>query len=178
MYPYGTSFYNNITDVPVGQIISGASNIKAGANTAFTAANFTAFYPQFIDLQEGAAKIGYTLKLVIPDAAFTIFLAEANGRVQENRWHSQWLGGMCNYIAHKATLYLAATTVRDVQGLIASSMPRAVMTSKSVDGVSVSYDTESIARDLDGYGDFKSTTYGQQFASTAKLLGKGGMMIW
>jgi len=163
----------------VAQVISGASNIKAGDNPAFTASDFCGFYPQFKNPTTGEPVVGYSEKLVIPDAAFNIFLDEANARVQSLRWRSQWKSGMCNYIAHKATLYLAATTnATDIPGLIASSAPRAQMSSKAVDGVSVSYDVDSIARDLDGYGDFKATTYGQQFASAAKLLGKGGMMVW
>ena len=163
----------------VAQVISGASNIKAGDNPAFTASDFIAFYPQFKKPTNGESPIGYSEGLNVPDVAFDIFVTEANARVQKTRWRSMWFAGMCNYIAHKATLYLAATTgATDIPGLIALSAPRAVMTSKAVDGVSVSYDTESIARDLDGFGDFKSTTYGQQFASTAKLLGKGGMAIW
>lgn len=162
----------------VAQVISGASNIKAGDNPAFTASDFYGFYPRFKNSTE-PLPAGYSEGLIIPDVVFDIFLQEANARVQKSRWHSQWTGGMCNYIAHKATLYLAATSgASDIPGLIASSSPRAVMTSKTVDSVSVSYDVESVARDLDGFGDFKATTYGQQFASTAKLLGKGGMGIW
>lgn len=162
----------------VARIISGASNIKAGDNPAFAASDFLAIYPQFKN-SETPLPSGYTESLNIPDAVFDVLLAESNARVQYSRWHSQWIFGMCNYIAHKATMYLAATTTAtSIPGLIASAAPKSLMSSKTVDSVSVSYDAESIAKDLDGFGDFKATTYGQQFASAAKLIGKGGMGIW
>jgi hypothetical protein len=168
-YPYGATFYNGYgNDVPAEAIIAGASNVRAGANPAFTAADFIAIYPQFKNAAAPPPE-GYAEGLTIPDAAFDVFLAEANARLKESRWHSQWRFGMCNYIAHKATLYLQAVNDASAAGVVSS---------QSVGDVSISYDTAAIAQDLVGFGDLKATVFGQQLASAAKMLGKGGMMVW
>jgi hypothetical protein len=169
LYPYGTNFYTNYAgDVPVGEIIAGASNIKAGDNPAFAASDFISIYPQFKN-PASTLPTGYAEGTTIPDAALDLFLGEANARIQSARWRSQWKMGMANYLAHKATLYLQAVNDPSTAGVIAS---------QSVGDVSVSYDTAAIAQDLVGFGDLKATVYGQQLASAAKMLGKGGMMIW
>lgn len=174
-------FYNGTTtgydEVPVGQIITQASNVKVGQNPAFSASDFLAFYPQF---KNSAATLpaGYSEGLNIPDAVFDEFLKTANAKIQEVRWHREWKTAMCLFIAHNATLYLSAASGSTVSGLIAAAAPALVMTSKSVGDVSVSYDVNSISDDLKGYGDLKATVYGQQLASKARLLGKAGMMVW
>ena len=160
--------------IPAGQIISQASNIRAGINPAFSASDFLAFYPQF----KGPSGEGYTKGLNLPDAVFDEFLSMANAKIQESRWHSQWKTAMCLFIAHNAALYLSAASKTTAAGIVASAAPASVMTSKAVGDVSVSYDVNAISGDLEGYGDLKSTIYGQQLASKALTLGMGGMMIW
>ena len=44
--------------------------------------------------------------------------------------------------------------------------------------VSYSQDVSTITNDLDGWAQWKLTKYGVQFASIAKLMGKGGMLVW
>jgi hypothetical protein len=164
--------------VPVGQIISQASNVKAGgSNPAFSASDFLAFYPRFKNLDPSLTD-GYTEGVNIPDAAFDDFLVMANAVILEVRWHSQWKMAMCLFIAHQAILYLSAMSGTTVPGLLASAVPRSLITAKAVGDVSVSYDTNSISDDLKGYGDLQSTIYGQQLATRARILGKAGMMVW
>lgn len=174
-------FYNGTTtgfdEVPVGQIIAQASNVKTGQNPAFTAPDFLAFYPQLKNTAE-TPPAGFSEGLSIPDAVFDQFLAIANARVQEVRWHSQWKMGMCLLIAHYATLYLSATADTTPAGVIASAEPPSLKTAESAGDVSASYDVHAISDDFEGFGDLKATTYGQQFASVASLLGKAGMMVW
>jgi len=156
-YPLGTNFYGSTgNEVPVGEIISGASNIKAGANPAFTASDFYAIYPVFH-------------QTIVSQALLDQLITKANAKVLEARWHTQWTMGMCNYIAHYLTLFINAQTDVSPQGIIAS---------QSVGDVSVSYDTQSVLKDYDGYGSLKTTVYGQMFLDDAKWLGKGGMGIW
>lgn len=176
-------FFNGTTtgfdEVPVGQIIAQASNVKTGQNPAFTAPDFLAFYPQFKNAAApDALPAGFSEGLNVPDAVFDQFLTIANARVQEIRWHSQWKMGMCLLIAHYATLYLSATGDVTPAGIIASAEPPSLKTAESAGDVSASYDVHAISDDFEGFGDLKATTYGQQFASMARLLGKAGMMVW
>lgn len=156
-------------EVPVGQIIAQASNVRAGTNPAFAASDFLAFYPQFKN-SAVTPPSGYSEGLNIPDAVFDEFLSMANAKIQEIRWHSQWKTAMCLFIAHNATLYLTAAS--------GNTDSASLVTSKSVGDVSVSYDVNAVSDDLQGYGDLKTTIYGQQLASKARLLGKAGMMVW
>lgn len=147
-------------------LIAGAANVKGGDNPSFTLTDFLAFYPQFTGN--------------IDEAILSQFIAMANAVVQECRWHEQWKFGMCLFVAHFATLYLQTLgggnpTAKQVIG---AAQARGLQTSKSVGGVSVSYDFSTIAGDLQGWAMWKSTQYGLQFANMAKLLGKAGMYVW
>jgi hypothetical protein len=52
-----------------------------------------------------------------------------------------------------------------------------ITTNESVDGVSYSVDISAFMQDLDGFAAWKTTAYGLQLATLAKLYGKGGMVI-
>jgi hypothetical protein len=156
-------------EVPAGQIIAQASNIKVGENPAFVASDFLAFYPQFKN-SASTPSDGFLEGLSIPDVVFNEFLSMANSQIQQVQWHSQWKTAMCLFIAHNATLYLASSSGTDTS--------LSLTTAESVGDVSASYDVNVISDDLQGYGDLKATSYGQQLASKARLLGKAGMMIW
>ena len=52
-----------------------------------------------------------------------------------------------------------------------------MVTSESADGVSYSRDGSAL-NDLNGWAAFKMTTFGVQFATMAKLVGRGGMYVW
>jgi hypothetical protein len=170
-YPFNIFYSDQGSDyvVPAAEIIAGASNIKAGDNPAFAASDFLGIYPEFKTTTIPAEGDPPTEGLNVPDAVFDMILAEANAKIIQRRWHSQWTRGMCNYIAHYITLYLKASS---------GSNPMLINTSKSVGDVSASYDASAIMQDLQGYGDLKSTTYGVQLATAARLVGKGGMGIW
>jgi len=169
-YNFNMLYSSTGSEVPAGQIIAAASNIRVGSNPEFTAANFLAIYPQFKATTTYEAGTGYDDGLDAPDALFDAILAQANAKIQQARWHSQWLLGMCNYIAHSLTLYKTAAA--------GDGSPTLIKTSKSVGDISVGYDASSVMQDLAGYADLKSTTYGVQLASAARLIGLGGMAIW
>ena len=76
---------------------------------------------------------------------------------------------MSLFIAHFLTLYLESMSDSDTPSadeVISSATVRGIITSESVSGVSYSQDVSTI------------TKYGVQFASIAKLMGKGGMLVW
>lgn len=176
-------FYNGTTtgfsEMPVGQIIVQASNVKAGQNPAFAASDFLAFYPQFKNsANPDSPPPGFSEGLSIPDAVFDQILSIVNSTVQEVRWHSRWKMGMCLLIAHYAVQYLAATADVSPSGVIASAEPTPLKTAESAGNVSASYDVHAISDDLEGFGELKTTQYGQQFATMAKFLGKAGMVVW
>ena len=82
------------------------------------------------------------------------------------------------YIAHMSVLYLKANQGDPTSlGAIQSSVPSGVATSKSVDGLSISYDLLGTTDDFAGYGTWKLTTYGQQLITLTKMYGNSGMWV-
>jgi len=155
-YPFGAAF----------AWIANASNIHPQTNPAYTKEMFQADFPQFTGLIDGP----------ILDQ----FILMATNTVQEIRWHENWRYGMGLFIAHFATLYIQAMAGENpsAQQVISAAQARGLQASKSVGDVSVSYDFASIGSDLDGWAAWKLTQYGLQFATFARMLGKGGSYVW
>jgi len=109
-----------------------------------------------------------------------MYIDVAMSVVKEARYHSYWKPCIGFFVAHFVTLYLQSLAGSNASAaqVIAAAQSRGLQASKSVGDVSVSYDYSSISNDLDGWAQWKLTVYGQQYASIAKLLGRGGMMVW
>ena len=149
-------------------LVAKASNIVEGVNPPYTIEDFRTVMPQFTSD-------------VISDAVLSMYVELANNVVQEARWHSYWKEGMRLFISHFSSLYvLSAASAEDPeQSSIASlSAVRGIVSNKKVDQISVSYDLSVINEDLAGWGAWKETVYGEQFATLARMLAKGGMYIW
>jgi len=156
----------------VQSIITGASNIRAGENPPFTIDDFKAVYPQFW---------ADDVKALLPDAVIEMYVGFANAIVNIARYHESWKVCICLVIAHFIVLYLRTmASVPDPAALdiIKAGETRGLVASKSVDGVSVSYDYSTAISDLDGWAAWKTTEYGIQFLTLAKVYNLGGMRVW
>lgn len=142
-----------------------ASNIRDGDNPEYTVADFRTAMPVFSEE-------------IISDELLQPYVTMATAIVKEARWHSLWREGMRLFIAHFVTLFLqmpeAGLTKEE---LLNASKVGGSIASKTVGPISVSYDNTQATSDLDGWAAWKLTTYGVQFATLAKVLGKGGMYI-
>ena len=159
--------YTSISMDP-GELISIASGIRGIENNPeYTKEQFLAIYPQFTN---------------ISDAVFEFYLKLANSSLSYDAWGDQWEQGMALYIAHFLTLYLQTTNGLSADSpaskVIQASYSQGLVSSKSVGDISKSYDYGSINDDLKGWAAWKLTAFGQQFATIAKLIGKGGSYIW
>jgi len=87
---------------------------------------------------------------------------------------------MSLFIAHFLTLYLQTLSSAEdsVKKIINAGLAKGVQTSKSAGDLSVSYDFSIIANDFEGWGTYKQTAFGQQFLTLAKVVAKGGMVVW
>ena len=149
----------------LNSLIADASNIKVGENPDYTSDDFYSFYPQFKDQ--------------VPENVVSTFINLASAKINIKRWNKSWKFGMALFIAHFLTLYVKTSgTVEQPQTNLASGLVRGIQTSKSVDGVSVSYDVSSVLTELDGWGSYKLTEYGIQLLTMARLLGKGNMYVF
>lgn len=146
-----------------------SSNVVLTDNPEYTLCMFRKTFP-IIPVGEGEQEV--------PEAVFNLFKAMADKAIKKDRYFSAWEYLMGLYIAHMSILYLKANQ-GDPSSLAAiqSSVPSGVATSKSVDGLSISYDLLGTAEDFAGYGTWKLTTYGQQLITLTKMYGHSGMWV-
>ena len=147
-------------------IAAQASNIKRPNDTKYTKDDFLAFYPQFTDN--------------IPEIVLDSFLELANECVSQDRYGKMWKHAIGLFAAHMCALWLQSATKAGTPAdeVLAAFKTAGIVTSESADGVSYNMDLSLLSSDLNGWAAFKLTAYGVQFASVAKLMGKGGMYVW
>lgn len=140
---------------------------NGGDNPPFTLADFKEVYPQF----SGDA---------VPNIVLEMYLELAHNAVKQSRYHSYWKMAMGLFIAHFTTLWVMgnADPGSGAAGIIKAGEQKGLVTGKSVDGVSVSKDYNTITSGLDGWAAWTMTTYGTQLASLARLTTKAGVQIW
>lgn len=152
------------------EAFGGSSNIILTDNPSYTIEMFKATFPVF--------KVGVADSDAIPEPAFNLFKAMADKTIKFDRYKGQWEYLMGLYIAHYLTLYLQTQSgVPGVQAALQGALPKGIAQSKSVDGLSISYDFMDMASDLSGYGTYKLTAYGQQLATLTRMYGHAGMWV-
>lgn len=153
------------------EAFGGASNIILTDNPRYDLLDFSSYFPIFkIGVGDDPGEI--------PEPVFELFLAMANKAIKYDRYKSQWKYIMGLYIAHYLTLYLQTQNgVPGAQAALQGALPTGIATSKSVDGLSISYDLLGMADDFKGYGTYKLTAYGQQLITMTKIYGHGGMWV-
>lgn len=146
-------------------IVSQASNIKKEEHPEYTKETFLLLYPQF--------------RGVLPDAVLDMYVDLGLSCVNYRRFNRMWKAAIGLFIAHFCTLYLQSMQPEgtDASQVLASASSAGMVTSESADGVSYSRDGSAL-NDLNGWAAFKMTTFGVQFATMAKLVGRGGMYVW
>ena len=157
--------YQNNANIFNVDIFNSPSNVYVTDNPAFSIeGDFNTVFPQF--------------QANVPGCVLNMFYTIADAALKEKRYKKSWKYMMCLYIAHLATLYLqTAGDVDDSKSkVLASVLPKGIATSKSVDGLSISYDFMDMGSDLAGYGTFKLTSFGQQLITYAKMY--RGMGMW
>lgn len=130
--------------------------------TAVTPSSFRAVYPAF------------SSTTTYPDTQVTYWIAYADRLLYDAvRWADMRDDGIMMVVAHQ--LVLAA---RDAAAAAAGGAPGNVagaVSSKSVGGVSVSYDTSAAVLANGGY--WNLTSYGIQFWQLAMIVGIGGFQL-
>jgi hypothetical protein len=163
-------------------IIAAASNLRTGENLPYTVEDFYALYPAFgpretpAEDPEGEPTITY----LVDPLVIEMYIELAGAVVKEARWHKRWKFAMSLFVAHFLTLYLQSLSDANSTAaqVVAAGQAKGLLSSKSVGDVSVSYDFSAIAQGLDGWAAWNLTTYGQQYATLAKIAGIGGMYVW
>lgn len=151
------------------EVFGGSSNVILTDNPPYTLCDFCRTFKMF--------KIGNG-KDCIPEPVFNLFKAMADKTIKYKRYYGQWEYLMGLYIAHYLTLFLQTQNGDPgAQNALQGAMPKGLAQSKSVDGLSISYDFMGMDSDLTGYGTYKLTAYGQQLATLTKMYGHAGMWV-
>lgn len=111
---------------------------------------------------------------LFPDAEVSFYLNLANMQVNEDRWRDLFAEGQMLYAAHFLTL-----ESRDRQaGTTAGGLGKVsgLVTSKSVGGVSLSYDLNQASNPDAGH--WNLTTYGLRWWRFMRLAGAGGVQLY
>ena len=151
----------------------GASNIITTDNPVFSQSDFSGIFPVF-KIASGTTPLSGE----IPQEVFNLFKAMADGAIKYDRYKTNWKYLMCLYIAHYLTLYLK-TQEGDPSSsnALKGALPVGIASSKSVDGLSVSYDFMGVTDGMEDYGTWKLTLYGQELITMTKMFGHGGMWV-
>ena len=153
-------------------IIAGASNIREGKNPPFSVEDFKTMYPLFWSDE---------IKPLLPDELIEMYVDFALAIVNIARYHEAWKMCVCLVVAHFLILYLrtmSAIPDPTAADIIKAAETKGLVASKSVDSVSVSYDFSAAISDLDGWAAWKTTEYGIQFITLARVYNMGGMRVW
>lgn len=105
---------------------------------------------------------------IYPSAAINFWLQAAANQININAWGKSYAQGMGLYVAHQLSV-AGGNKKGGIQGA------GGVVASKSVGGVSVSYDTASSSEKDAGY--WNLTNYGRQYWRLARLFGAGVIQL-
>lgn len=158
-------------------VVGRASNIGHGKGD-YTPEMFQSDFPQFYRKEEDdAGDVVWTPFL--PETVLQEIINQANAAVQPDKWLDGWRYAAGLYTAHYATMYLRSFSEdpQTAAQAAATGSVSGVVKSAALGDSSVSYDTEAVTKALSEWGDFNATSYGQQFATRARLIGMGGMGV-
>lgn len=126
-----------------------------------TPATFRTAFPEFADAS------------AYPDATITTWIGFASKLLSVDRWSELLDLGTSLFVAHN--LILATRDIAATSRGGAAGSGSGVVASKSVDKVSVSYDTG--AATISGAGAWNLTTYGVRYLQLARMVGAGAVQI-
>ena len=108
-----------------------------------------------------------------PDAMITFWDTVGTSLLNATRWGNLLTIGLYLYVAHQIIMQSkdVALSVRGKYPGLAAG----VITNKSVDGVSVSYDVGSAT--LENAGNYNQTRYGREFWKLVQIVGMGGYQV-
>jgi hypothetical protein len=127
-----------------------------------TATSFRAAFPAFDNTA------------TFPDPAVNFWISVAGNMVSPDQWGAMLDTGTSLFIAHNLVLDAQANSSAATPAGVPNG-PAGALASKSVGGVSASYDMESSA--IAGGGDFNLTAYGKRYLSLAMMFGAGGFQL-
>ena len=118
----------------------------------------------------------YTSTLV-PMAVINAYIALASASLVQARWQDAWVVGVSLFVAHFLTLWYRTdgSTCVTPSAAANAGLARGILVAKQAGPVSASIQPIT---GLDEWAGWNESSYGVQFATLAKVIGMGSMMLW
>ena len=126
-----------------------------------TAASLRAALPELVDAT------------VYPDATIGFYIGLSAKLMDEGRWGDLFDYGQTLFVAHR--LVLSGRRVEAAAFGGAPGEASGPISSKSIDKVSVSYDTSTASEENAGF--YNLTSYGQEFFRLVRMIGAGPIQV-
>lgn len=167
---------SSTANLAIGQYIAGAGIPSGATISAIDMPNSkVTISVNTTSAQNGATATVYVAPL-LPTAVINAYVAVATASLIQARYCELWLLCMALYIAHLCTLWLqtesVGTSATGAQAA-ATGLAIGIKTAKSVGDVSVGLQVLN----LEEWGAFALTAYGQELIGYAKAIGSGGMLL-
>jgi Protein of unknown function (DUF4054) len=116
--------------------------------------------------------------LLLPYAVLQMYVNLASACLVQARWLSMWPMAMGLFVAHYCTLYLLSdgTPANSAGQAAQQGLARGIAVSKAAGDVSVTYET--VTKDMEQFGAWNRTEYGQQLATLGAVVGMGPLLLW
>jgi hypothetical protein len=148
------------------EVLLKASNLQHGENPPYLLSDFYKMYPQFENK--------------VDDDIIQLYIDFGTSCISQLKWRSAWKLGMSYFVAHFCIITMQGrmTPESTEAQVLSAAQAKGLVSSKSAGDVSLSYDFSAMMDDLQGWAQFKLTTYGIQYASLAKIYGRGAIYVY
>ena len=166
----------NTTGLEIGDLITGPGIDNGSLITAIATNTSITVAPITTAAGTSALYVYKTMPIPLPVLLSYMYLALYS--IWAARWFAMWPTAIALYIAHFATLWIrseAAVPNTTAAQIAQAGIAVGIQVAKAVQDVSVSYQA---LVDLEGFGAYALTPYGQQLVTFAKAIGSGPMMLW
>lgn len=125
----------------------------------------------------GTVNLNLYLQPIVPLPVLAAYIALASGSLMQARWQFSWAIGMMWFIQHFLVLYLRCNgDLNCTAGQVAAAgLKQGVTVSASAGNVSQSLEPVT---GLEDWAAWNQTQPGVQFATMAKIIGMGPMLVW
>jgi hypothetical protein len=171
---------SDVSNIAVGNPVAGPG-IPNGAYISAIAGNVLTLMVGIVPAKAtaSATNIPFTIwnATKVPVPAINAYIYLATSSLVQARWQEMWTMAIALYVAHFATLYAksAANPGATTSQIAAQGLAFGIVASKSVHDVSISY---SPVQGLEDWGAFNLTSFGQQLATFARVIGSGPCLIY
>lgn len=113
----------------------------------------------------------------VPIPVVLMFISLASASLAQARWADTWTFAMGLFVAHFATLYVKSdgNPNSSVGQIAAQGLAGGIQVAKSAGDVSVNYQP---IQGIEEWGAWNLTTYGQQLATFARVIGSGPLFLY